>query len=111
MATHIDVLKDVSYTNQLIDVVKNEFKKVIIENQFYINREYLLVNSKEYDFKPEWNFNPQKCAYEHYDIKELYPIILLVNNISSFLKFHMDYYPKIKIPTIDSIIINIVNVL
>jgi len=99
----LDILNEFSLLDELSRTVLQEFSKTIIENKFFIYKNYLLEDADIVEFKNEWNFNPQKCALDKYSNKFLYPIILLANNSPSIFTFHIDNYTFIKIPQIDKI--------
>jgi hypothetical protein len=68
--------------------VIKEFSKPIFENKFFINKEFLLLNSNKYEFKKEsWVQNPKYFSLEVYGEAEYYRIILLVNNLGSMIQF------------------------
>lgn len=72
---------------QTIRDIENEFVLNIFENRFFKNLEYLIDNSEKVKFQSTWNLNPQQFCLDHYNIFEIYPIILLVNNINSIFEF------------------------
>jgi uncharacterized lipoprotein YddW (UPF0748 family) len=84
--------------------IKHEFSKNIIENIFYQNLDYLKRNSYLIDFKPDYNYSPQKVSYNEYKNKNYYELILLVNNCKTFFQFNNSYLKKIIIPTKQAII-------
>jgi len=93
-------LKDVSV---VVEKVLEEFEKPSYENIFLLNLGYLRENSYEKDFLPKYNFSPQTVSYEEYLDKNLYPIILVVNNCPTIFKFHISYLKKIIVPRFDVI--------
>ncbi|MFA7202812.1 MAG: hypothetical protein WC188_03775 [Candidatus Caldatribacteriota bacterium] len=65
-----------------------EFAKPIFNNVFFINLAALRLESEFYEFNNNnWSQRPTIFCMEIYEEPLLYPIILLVNNIKSFLEF------------------------
>jgi len=73
--------------SQIIRQIEMEFNKNIFENLFFKNKSYLVTNSDLVAFESTYNLNPQQFCLDHYKIQELYPIILLVNNLNSQFEF------------------------
>lgn len=79
-------------------LVLTEFNKPLMSNIFFINRQGLILNSKIINFNThKWLHNPRQFCYDHYEIQELFPLILLVNNIPSFFNFIPDNFSENKI--------------
>lgn len=69
-------------------IVLKEFYKPLNKNIFFKNKSYLVNNSKIVNFsKQSWRYNPQLYCLEEYDIAQLFPLILLVNDIRSLFEF------------------------
>jgi len=87
-------------SQQSIDVknVFNEFAKPIFSNVFFTNLAALRLESNFYEFKVDrWNQKPTIFCLDIYDEPLLYPIIMLVNNIKTFLEFTPERFaPTIK---------------
>ncbi len=70
------------------EILINEFKKPIFQNKLFINKNFLITNSRNYELNKEsWIRNPQNFALELYGEFEYYRVILLVNNIGSYIQF------------------------
>lgn len=93
-----------------ISNIYSEFKKNILENRFFQNKDYLLNNSSRILFNSDnWHLRPEYFCYEFYKNPHYYPVILLINNISSRFNFRRDNFPNgIAAPTL-SAISNILN--
>jgi hypothetical protein len=79
-------------------LILSEFNKPVLTNIFYINKQGLILNSDIIEFnKQKWLHNPRQFCYDHYEVQELFPLILLVNNISSFFNFIPDNLTENKI--------------
>lgn len=87
-------------------IVITEFSKNIFNNIFHRNRLFLKENSDVVDFnKNTWEYNPQSFCLDHYEIMQLYPIILLVNNIKTIFEFEpIQLKSKIIAPTKSALI-------
>lgn len=102
------------FSNQSI-IVKNifdEFKKAIFDNIFFTNIGILRTQSTLYSFSNNrWDQRPYMFCYDVYSEAGIYPVILLVNNIKSYLEFTADRFPEndkgervIIAPSLDTII-------
>ena len=87
----------------LITNIFNEFKKDILNNKFFINKEFFKKNSDKILFNNDkWFLRPEFFCYQYYGNSELYPIILLINDIYSRFNFKKEnfefgiYAPKIE---------------
>ncbi len=68
-----------------------EFKKPIHQNCFFTNLEVLQKQSDYVEFNnTRWKMRPDAFCSDYYEQHSLYPIILLVNNISTIFKFTVD---------------------
>lgn len=73
------------YTSKL---VLREFNKPPHQNCFFRNLEVLRVESIYVGFdNSSWRMRPDKFCSDYYKNHNFYPIILLVNNISTLFKF------------------------
>lgn len=67
----------------------DEFAKSPNVNVFFKNKRGLQLNSSTIKFDNlKWNYNPLQFCADHYKEQYLYPIILLVNNLSSMYEFN-----------------------
>ena len=81
---------DKHYNNVPIDyqVVIKEFNKTIYDNIFKINKEFLLLNSDLIQFNTDnWKMRPEFFCDDHYKHPQIYPVILLANNLKSIFEF------------------------
>lgn len=88
MPQYTDVLK--SYQNQpyFVQRILNEFKKDIFDNVFFINKDLFLNNPSYVEFtKDSWYMRPHVFCQDTYGEQYVYPVILLLNNISTFFNF------------------------
>ncbi len=88
------------FSSQATDVKRifKEFSKPILSNVFFTNLAALRLESDFYEFtKDRWVQRPTIFCMDNYDEPMLYPIIMLVNNIKTFLEFTPDrFVPTIK---------------
>lgn len=92
------VTLDQDFQSQTYDVKKifQEFQKPIFNNTFFNNLATLRVNSDFIDFNADrWYQRPTVFCLDVYKEPKLFQVILLVNNIKSFLEFTPDYFPKV----------------
>ncbi len=78
------------FSQQSFDVknVFKEFAKPILSNVFFTNLAALRLESDFYEFKIDrWNQRPTMFCLDVYKEPLLYPIVMLVNNIKTFLEF------------------------
>ena len=69
--------------------VFDEFSKNPNINVFFKNKHGLIFNAETIKFDNlKWNYNPLQFCSEHYGEQYLYPIILLVNDLSSMYQFN-----------------------
>lgn len=69
--------------------VFDEFAKNPNINVFFKNKQGLIFNAETIKFDNlKWNYNPMQFCADHYDEQYLYPIILLVNDLSSMYLFN-----------------------
>lgn len=94
------ILSSYETQNQMIKVIQNEFDKDLFENMFYKNL-HILQFEENYNIIPfkkhSWNQNPAQFCYDEYGdgFSDLYNIILLCNNVSSFFEFTFDNLSEI----------------
>jgi len=102
----LNPLDEVLYIDAVIDTIKKEFNKPIIQNMFFQNIEYLRQESMVYPFKPKYTFSPQSVCVDAYgeSAKDMYPIILLVNNCRSIFEFTREKVKDIIVPKYDAIV-------
>lgn len=88
-----------------ISNIYNEFKKSILYNRFFQNKQYLIDNSKLINFdNDKWFLRPEYFSYSVYGDSNYYLIILLVNNITSRFNFRRDKLKNgIYVPSKESI--------
>ncbi len=98
MATqYVDLAE--SFAAKPFDVKKifAEFAKPIFNNVFFNNLASLRLNSDFINFNVDkWYQRPTSFCYDIYEESQLYPVILLVNNIKSFLDFVPSNFPKVE---------------
>jgi hypothetical protein len=86
-----------SYLSNQKMLVKNifsEFSKPILNNVFLTNIAALRLESKFYEFTNDrWSQRPSIFCLDVYDEPLIYPVIMLVNNIKSFLEFTPSHFP------------------
>jgi hypothetical protein len=78
------------FANQTSEVknIFNEFKKPILDNVFFTNLGVLRIESDFYEFTNDrWVQRPSIFCMDIYEEPMLYPVIMLVNNIKSFIDF------------------------
>jgi hypothetical protein len=94
----LNLLEEVTSRPYYSRLVLGEFNKPLMSNIFFINKQGMILNSALVDFdKRRWLHNPRQFCYDYYEIQELFPLILLVNNISSFFNFIPDNFIDNKI--------------
>lgn len=70
----------------------NEFVRPIFDNRFYRNKQILINKAQLVEFdKDYWVCYPQRFCLDQYGEFEYYRIILLVNNIGSYVQFRPEY--------------------
>lgn len=102
------VLLDKFFSTQPYDVKRifAEFAKPIFNNVFFNNLGTLRVNSDYVEFNSDkWYQQPMVFCLDVYDEPQIYPVIMLVNNIKSFLQFTPDYCTSVRSPTIKKYVI------
>lgn len=68
--------------------ILSEFTKPIQLNVFFNNLEYLTRQSDLVLFdKDLWKLRPNIFCFDHYENQNFYPVILLVNGLSSMFEF------------------------
>ena len=74
------------------NLILTEFTKPIMDNIFFINKSILInsVDTIKTPFIPIWDMNPQMFCLDTYKEENIYPIVLLVNNISCIFDFNMN---------------------
>lgn len=98
----------IEYQKQSNDgrVILAEFAKPLFSNIFYKNKKFLLDNSSKVDFNNNrWTQNPHQFCLDTYETQQIFPIILLCNDLKSLFEFNYDQMKGIiKTPTLSSII-------
>jgi len=78
------------FAEQTLDVknIFKEFSKPIFNNVFFTNLAVLRIEADFHEFKRDrWYQRPTMFCLDIYNEPLLYPIIMLVNNIKTFLEF------------------------
>ena len=94
---------DKFFINQTYDIKRmfNEFRKPIFNNVFFKNIDSLRLNSDYVDFNQDkWFQQPTVFCMDMYKESQLFPVILLVNHMKSFLEFTPDYCIQVRTPNI-----------
>jgi len=89
------------FNSQPSDVkqIFQEFSKPILSNVFFTNLAALRLESDFYEFTNDrWVQRPTIFCLDVYDEPLLYPVIMLVNNIKTFMEFTPDRF----IPTLQN---------
>ena len=97
MPTQYVSLQD-DFQSEQYDVKKifKEFSKPLINNIFFNNLASLRMKSDYVDFNADrWFQRPTVFCLDIYEEPKLFQVILLVNNIKSFLEFVPDFFPKV----------------
>lgn len=96
MATQtISLTEHFSNQSVIVKGIFNEFKKAIFDNVFFTNINILRNQSTLYAFSNNrWDRRPYMFCQDIYSESGIFPIILLVNNIKSFLEFTADRFPE-----------------
>lgn len=86
-----------SQTSDVKNIFK-EFAKPILSNVFFTNLAALRLESDFYEFTSDrWVQRPTIFCMDNYNEPLLYPIIMLVNNIKTFLEFTPERFaPTVK---------------
>jgi hypothetical protein len=104
MSTSANLFYEIIDRSSSIRNISYEFNNSIISNLFFKNKDYLILSSKNVKFKNNWQYNPQLFCHEFYEISELYPVILLVNNLNSIFEFKAEVLSNTVIaPSLSSI--------
>ena len=77
-------------TPQTIREILNEFTLDIFDNRFYKNKDFLIASANYIPFESTWNLNPYQFCLDTYSVFEVYPVILLVNNLNSIFEFKLE---------------------
>lgn len=93
----MEVIVAVQHTNPLDTELSIISRQVFIEfaknphvNIFFKNKKGLIFNSETMRFdEATWNYNPLQFCEDHYGNQYIYPILLMVNNLSSLYQFNM----------------------
>ena len=99
MKVFSNIVHDINFRLPNDQSIIDEFKKSIFDNRFFISKNALIKNSKKVAFtKPEWDKNPFRFALDQYDNSLLANVILLVNDISSYVEFTSENLQNIIVP-------------
>ncbi len=106
MPTTANLKQEISSLTNDGKTILVEFSKNIFENIFHRNRLFLKENSDVIVFnKNTWDYNPQLFCLDHYDLMQLYPVVLLINNLKSIFEFESTNLDnKILAPRLSSLI-------
>ena len=108
MKQHSNLLKHFSAQSYEQKKITEEFRKPIHENLFLINSLYLKQNSELIFFNnTKWDMRPEVFCVDQYDERYyFYPIILLMNNLSTIFNFTKNNLKNesITAPFLDSIL-------
>lgn len=83
------------FASQSSDVknIFKEFAKPILSNVFFTNLAALRLESDFYEFTNDrWMQRPTIFCMDVYNEPQLYPVIMLVNNVKTFLEFTPDRF-------------------
>lgn len=98
MSTSSNIINDWEKQPIIISDIYNEFKKDILHNRFFLNKEYLRSESDIIKFNNDkWHLRPEYFSYSYYDNSNYWQIILLVNNIDTRFNFRKDNFRKVGI--------------
>ena len=87
----LNLLEEANARPYYIKLIFQEFTLPIISNIFFINKAGLELNAEFIDFdKIKWQYNPRQFCQDQYGIQEVFPIILMMNNIRSYFDFTHD---------------------
>lgn len=75
------------FVQQLLE----EFIKPIHQNKIFENKSFLISNSDLVKFDNEtWHLRPEVFCYDYYKESEIWPVILIVNEVTSRFNFRSD---------------------
>jgi hypothetical protein len=95
-----------SSKSTFIKEIWNEFTKPPHENIFFRNLDYLFRKSDLVEFNNDkWIMKPHVFCNDYYDEQDIFPVILLINDIGSIFEFNPDSFinKKILAPPFDEI--------
>jgi hypothetical protein len=78
------------FNNQSLNIQRifTEFKKPRVQNVFFTNLILLKSNSDYYDFVSDsWYQRPTVFCLDVYNEPQIFPVIMMVNNIKTFFEF------------------------
>lgn len=76
-----------------ISNIYDEFKKSILNNRFFQNKQYLIDNSRLIRFdNDKWFLRPEYFSQSIYGDHNYYLVVLLVNNITSRFNFRRESF-------------------
>lgn len=93
MESKSNLLNYLSSQSYDVKLILSEFADDIMNNKFYINKEYLIENSIYVKFDiDKWKYRPNIFCNDYYQEQYFYPVILLVNNITTMFNFVPDSF-------------------
>lgn len=96
----LNLLEEAESRPYYIKLILQEFALPITSNIFFINKAGLKLDADFIEFdKIKWRHNPRQFCQDQYGIQEAFPIILMMNNISSYFEFIPDNIINNKITT------------
>lgn len=106
-----DIPKYFSSLTYDVKKVSLEFTKPIMSNVFFINMDALVRNSDFIVFENQkWVYRPTMFCKDVYEEPLMYPVVLLTNNIGSFLEFNPDnFYRRVILAPKKDIIIELLS--
>ena len=101
-----DIVKFYNQQSFLVQQVQKQFKNPIHQNVFFENKAYLISNADRIVFNNElWHLRPEMFCYDFYSEPLLFPVILVINDISTRFNFRVERFidGRIIAPKIDAI--------
>ena len=94
MGTSSNLFDSTESQSFIVSSVLSEYCKPIFDNRFFTNKEYLIENSDYVDIRSSnlWFLRPEKFCLDVYNIPDLYPVILTVNNVGSRFLFRPENF-------------------
>jgi len=100
----LDEFKESIQSSDIISFIHNQFSQYPYSNLFIQNIDYFLNNTVEVEFKPEWEQNPFKTAFDIYGNKNFYHFLLLINSVPSIIYFTSDFLnSRLKIVSLNTL--------
>lgn len=93
MAQTSDLLHNYALQPTVIKNIISEFEQPIHKNRFFNNLEYLIDSAVVVPFnKKNWFLRPEFFCYDYYGEPNYFPVVLLVNNITSRFNFRAENF-------------------